>query len=46
MSASQLRERLLACNAKVRWVPAELGEKRLADWLANARDWARCRTAP
>ena len=40
VAASQLRERLLACNAKVRWVPAELGEKRFADWLANARDWA------
>ena len=40
VAASQLRERLLACNAKVRWVPAELGERRFADWLANARDWA------
>lgn len=40
VAASQLRERLLACNANVRWVPAELGEKRFADWLANARDWA------
>lgn len=40
VAASQLRDRLLACNAKVRWVPAELGEKRFADWLANARDWA------
>jgi isoleucyl-tRNA synthetase len=40
VAVSQLRERLLACNAQVRWVPAELGEKRFADWLANARDWA------
>jgi isoleucyl-tRNA synthetase len=40
VAASRLRDRLLACNAKVRWVPAELGEKRFADWLANARDWA------
>lgn len=40
VAVSQLRERLLACNAKVRWVPAELGEKRFVDWLANARDWA------
>ena len=37
---SRLRERMLAQNAKVRWVPAELGAKRLVDWLANARDWA------
>ncbi|MFT3694375.1 MAG: isoleucine--tRNA ligase [Kofleriaceae bacterium] len=40
VAASQLRERLLAANATVRWVPAELGEHRFADWLANARDWA------
>ncbi len=40
VAASRLRERLLACNAKVRWVPPELGDKRFADWLANARDWA------
>jgi isoleucyl-tRNA synthetase len=40
VAASQLRERLLASNAKVRWVPADLGAKRFADWLANARDWA------
>jgi len=40
VEVSRLRERLLACNAKVRWLPGELGEKRFADWLANARDWA------
>ncbi|HUJ58156.1 MAG TPA: isoleucine--tRNA ligase, partial [Kofleriaceae bacterium] len=40
VAVSRLRDRLLACNARVRWVPAELGEKRFADWLANARDWA------
>lgn len=40
VAASRLRERLLACNAKVCWVPSELGDKRFADWLANARDWA------
>jgi isoleucyl-tRNA synthetase len=40
VEVSRLRERLLACNAKVRWVPSELGTKRFADWLANARDWA------
>lgn len=40
VAVSTLRARLLACNARVRWVPPELGEKRFADWLANARDWA------
>jgi isoleucyl-tRNA synthetase len=40
VEVSKLRERLLAHNATVRWVPRELGESRFADWLANARDWA------
>ena len=40
VAASRLRERLLAGNAEVRWLPPELGENRFADWLANARDWA------
>lgn len=38
VEVSRLRERLLACNAKVRWLPD--GAKRFEDWLANARDWA------
>src|SRR5262249_50308305 len=33
------RDRLVANNELVRWVPAHVGEKRFADWLANARDW-------
>jgi len=37
---SEFRDRLVANNAQVRWVPAHVGEKRFADWLANARDWA------
>ena len=40
VAVSTLRDRLLVCNARVRWVPDELGTKRFAEWLANARDWA------
>ena len=40
VEVSTLRERLLAANARVRWLPAQVGEKRFVDWLANARDWA------
>jgi isoleucyl-tRNA synthetase len=40
VKVTALRERLVACNAEIRWVPAHVGEKRFADWLAGARDWA------
>ncbi len=32
------KDRLVANNRKIHWVPAHVGEKRFADWLANARD--------
>ncbi len=34
-----LRERLVANNAAVRWVPEFVGGKRFANWLAGANDW-------
>ena len=34
-----LHERLLASNAGVRWMPEYVGEKRFANWLAEAKDW-------
>lgn len=34
-----LRERLLASNAEVRWMPPFVGERRFANWLAEAKDW-------
>ncbi len=34
-----MRDRLVAANAEVRWVPAYVGEKRFANWLREARDW-------
>ncbi|HEX7837750.1 MAG TPA: class I tRNA ligase family protein [Kofleriaceae bacterium] len=27
-------------HRKIHWVPGHVGDKRFADWLANARDWA------
>ncbi|VDL64293.1 unnamed protein product [Hymenolepis diminuta] len=35
-----LVERLLANNAKTSWVPDFIKEKRFANWLRDARDWA------
>jgi len=34
-----LRERLTRSNDKVRWMPAFVGERRFANWLAEAKDW-------
>jgi isoleucyl-tRNA synthetase len=34
-----LRERMLANNADVHWTPDYVGDKRFANWLADAKDW-------
>lgn len=34
------KDRLVANNRKIHWVPDHVGDKRFADWLASARDWA------
>jgi isoleucyl-tRNA synthetase len=34
-----LREKMLANNATVQWTPDYVGEKRFANWLADAKDW-------
>ena len=36
---SKMTDKLVKANAKVNWYPAYVGEKRFANWLANARDW-------
>ncbi len=36
---SEMTEDLVKANSKVNWYPAYVGEKRFANWLANARDW-------
>jgi isoleucyl-tRNA synthetase len=40
VEVTAFRDRLVRNNAQIRWVPSYIGEKRFADWLANARDWA------
>eukprot|EP01133_Synstelium_polycarpum_P006737 gene6737-7831_t len=35
-----MRDRLLANNEKTHWVPDFVKEKRFANWLKNANDWA------
>ena len=34
-----LRDRLVANNSTVHWVPAAVGEKRFGNWLKEAKDW-------
>ncbi len=35
-----IKDRLLAANAKTRWVPEYLRDGRFGNWLKNAHDWA------
>lgn len=37
---SQLREKLMANNQTVNWVPDHLKEGRFGEWLKEAKDWA------
>ncbi len=37
---SDLKDKLVAENAKVRWVPDHVGTNRFGRWLEGARDWA------
>ena len=34
------RDKLLACNEDINWVPAHIGTGRFKNWLADARDWS------
>jgi isoleucyl-tRNA synthetase len=39
MKVEDLRDRLVASNDQVRWVPENVGSGRFGNWLAGARDW-------
>lgn len=40
VAVEPLKERLLAANAQIRWVPEHIRDGRFGKWLAGARDWA------
>lgn len=40
VEVSDFRDKLVAQNKDVDWVPRAVGENRFGDWLKNARDWA------
>ena len=39
-----IKDKLVAENSKVNWVPEEVGHGRFGNWLAGARDWAISRS--
>lgn len=36
---SELKDRMVAHNATIRWVPESVGGNRFGNWLQDARDW-------
>ncbi len=44
VKVTDIRDRLVKENDKVKWVPKEIGEGRFGNWLLGARDWAISRS--
>lgn len=40
VSVEKIKDRLIAVNKQIHWVPGHLKEGRFGKWLENARDWA------
>ncbi|MGH9115965.1 MAG: class I tRNA ligase family protein, partial [Acidimicrobiales bacterium] len=40
VEVTAIRDRLLACNQAIEWVPAHVRDGSFGKWLANARDWS------
>lgn len=40
VAVEKIRDKLLAANAQVHWVPEHIKEGRFGKWLEHARDWA------
>jgi len=39
LRTSSYKDKMLARNGEVRWIPPEVGEKRFGEWLENNVDW-------
>ncbi len=44
VKVTSIKDKLIAENKKVKWVPEEIGEGRFGNWLENARDWSISRS--
>lgn len=40
VAVEKIKDRLLANNNKINWLPAHLQQGRFGNWLENAKDWA------
>ena len=40
VKVTAIKERMLAANKQIRWVPEHIRDGRFGNWLENARDWA------
>lgn len=40
---SDVRDKMIANNETVNWIPESVGKNRFGDWIANAQDWALSR---
>lgn len=41
---TSIKDKLVAENKKIEWIPPEVGSARFGNWLEGARDWAISRT--
>jgi len=44
VNVQKIKDKVVAENAKVHWVPEHIGEGRMGRWLLGARDWAVSRS--
>jgi isoleucyl-tRNA synthetase len=44
IKVTALKDRLVAANKKVRWIPDTIGQGRFGNWLLGAKDWAISRS--
>lgn len=44
VKVTDIKDRLVKENSKVKWLPPEVGEGRFGNWLEGARDWAISRS--
>jgi len=43
VQTTAVKDEMIASNESIQWIPAHVGEGRLADFLANLKDWALSR---
>ena len=44
VKVTDIRDKLIKENKKIKWIPKEVGEGRFGNWLEGARDWAISRS--